>query len=109
MDHAPEYEPLYAELAVPSLDEQQLLARFLLPAFSELAASVQERALARVLAQWNAWRDSPGTCAALAATPFVLDGGPLDPSDLQSDPPGSAGEAFTPLRECIDIQYHSRT
>ena len=78
MAYAPEHEPLYAELAVPSLDEPQLIARFLLRELSELSAPVMERTLARVLEQWSAWRDNPELCTALAKAPFVMDGWLLD-------------------------------
>lgn len=77
LEHAPEYEPLYAALAVPALSEAQLLARFLLPAFGQLGGRTQERLTQRILHQWPAWKDIAALVAALADAPWVLAGGRL--------------------------------
>lgn len=76
LDYRPECEHLYEVLEVPNMLEPLLLANIILPHFGELAASMQEHVMARILEQWQwqSWRDNVALFNALAATPFVMTG-----------------------------------
>ncbi len=78
LDYRPECKHLYRVLGVPNMLEPLLLANIILPHFGELAASMQEHVMARILEQWKwqhrGWRDNVALYDALAATPFVMTG-----------------------------------
>ncbi|BDA44284.1 probable Sacsin [Coccomyxa sp. Obi] len=71
LDYRPECEHLYQVLEVPTMLEPLLMANIILPHFGELAPSMQEHVMARILEQWQSWRDNVALFDALAVTPFV--------------------------------------
>lgn len=82
LEHHQRYQQLYALLRVPALSEADLMARVLLPHFSQLVDTVQQQLLKRVLMQWATWKADAALVAALSDTPFVLTGDNSCPPNL---------------------------
>ncbi len=51
-----------------------LMAKYVLPHFSQLAAPAQDHALEKILQQWPVLRNNKALFDALTNTPFVLTG-----------------------------------